>query len=310
MAALDAICKTHPISEDREEKIEEKYEEATAAEPSECTQEEKKDSEHTTEENNKEFNAGNESYKILIIDDDDAILDVTEQIFTTHGCTVQKAKDGKKGLEILEKENKTLPDLVILDVNMPNMNGFEVLEKIGEDPVLKGVPVIMLTGRTEDESIMESIGSGALDYITKPFDPTSLIKTTLRILRRTHTKVLVVDDDELICELLEQHFRRIGYSVMKEYNGTDGWKTIKEKKPDIVVLDIMMPGMDGMSVLKHAKSDPETQDIPIIMLTAKSQNDNILKGLEGGAHDYVTKPFDVEEIAARVAGILRHRKKG
>lgn len=122
-------------------------------------------------------------------------------------------------------------------------------------------------------------------------------------------KILIVDDDELICDMLSEHFHRLGYSVLSAKNGKEALEIITKQKPNIVILDYMMPVLDGIAALKKIKSNPKISDIPVVMLTVKSQQENILQGLKSGASDYVTKPFDIEELSQRVIGILNRLTK-
>ncbi len=251
-------------------------------------------------------------YQILVADDDEMVMDLLKEGFSKEKCHIIQAINGKAVLEILTRMKQQVPpakpDLILLDVNMPVMNGFEALKAIKQDPALDAIPVMMLTRRDEDENIIEGIGSGASDYITKPFELKELVSRVLGILQRNNTKVLIADDDTLICDLLQQRFKRMGYTVLTAINGNEALRRVHQDQPDVAVLDVMMPGMDGLAVLRQIKYDPGTTDIPIVFLTAKRQPENILKGLETGAHDYITKPFDVDEVAARVSGILQRRK--
>jgi two-component system phosphate regulon response regulator PhoB len=118
-------------------------------------------------------------------------------------------------------------------------------------------------------------------------------------------KILVVDDEEDILELLRYSLTREGYKVHCAETGEKAVASAREKAPDILVLDLMLPGMDGLEVTRVLKSDPLTSSIPIIMLTAKGEEADIVAGLELGADDYVTKPFSPRVLAARVRAVLR-----
>jgi len=119
--------------------------------------------------------------------------------------------------------------------------------------------------------------------------------------------ILAVDDEEDILELVRFNLTREGYEVMCATSGENALKTIKRKSPDLIVLDLMLPGMDGLDVAKVLKSDPNTMNIPIIMLTAKGEEADIVTGLELGADDYVTKPFSPRILIARIRAMLRRK---
>lgn len=118
--------------------------------------------------------------------------------------------------------------------------------------------------------------------------------------------VLLVDDDVKLVQLLQTYFNKEGFITYTAGNGLDALKVVRERKPDIIVLDLMLPGLDGWEVCRKIRRD---SDIPIIMLTARDEESDRLVGLEIGADDYVTKPFSPKEVVARVKAILRRTNK-
>ncbi|MDX9702176.1 MAG: response regulator [Candidatus Auribacterota bacterium] len=122
-------------------------------------------------------------------------------------------------------------------------------------------------------------------------------------------KILVVDDERNILELINYHLTKEGYIVIESTQGDGVFQKAKAVMPDLVLLDLMLPGMDGLEVCKQLKKDSQTQYIPIIMITAKGDESDIVSGLELGADDYVTKPFSPKVLVARVRTALRRKKK-
>ncbi len=122
-------------------------------------------------------------------------------------------------------------------------------------------------------------------------------------------KILVVDDEMHIRELVKFNLEKAGYKVLEAGNGLDAVAIVKGDRPDLVVLDLMLPGIDGLDVCRTLKSQRETSGIPIIMLTAKSDEIDKVIGLELGADDYLTKPFSPREMVARVKAVLRRSQK-
>lgn len=121
-------------------------------------------------------------------------------------------------------------------------------------------------------------------------------------------KILVVDDEENIQELIKFNLEKSGFNVIYTGNGIDAVKLIKEQFPQLVLLDLMLPGMDGLDVCKEIRKDSSMSTIPIIMITAKVEEIDKIIGLELGADDYITKPFSVRELVARIKAILRRSK--
>jgi two-component system phosphate regulon response regulator PhoB len=123
-------------------------------------------------------------------------------------------------------------------------------------------------------------------------------------------KILVVDDEEDILELIRVNLSREGYNIRCTGTGESAIKTIKTEPVDLIVLDLMLPGIDGFTVAQRIKDDPRVQHIPIIMLTAKGSESDVVAGLEIGAEDYITKPFSPRILLARIHTVLRRRNSG
>jgi len=118
-------------------------------------------------------------------------------------------------------------------------------------------------------------------------------------------KILVVDDERHIVRLVEVNLTRAGYDVATAYDGIEALEVVKKARPDMIVLDVMMPRMDGFEVLKRLQADEETQNIPVIMLTAKAQDADIFKGWSSGVSSYLTKPFNPRELLTFVERIFQ-----
>ena len=117
--------------------------------------------------------------------------------------------------------------------------------------------------------------------------------------------VLIVDDNIDVAETVERTLRRTGYETLVAHRGADALEVIRQQHPDLVVLDIMMPGMNGIEVCRHMRANAKLAQIPILFLTAKSEIDDKIEGFEAGADDYLTKPFDLRELELRVGALLR-----
>jgi len=120
--------------------------------------------------------------------------------------------------------------------------------------------------------------------------------------------ILMIEDEKDIVDLVEYHLRQSGFSVLKALDGPSGLEIAKKNRPSLVILDLMLPGMDGKDLCRALKSNPLTQSIPILMLTAKTEEVDRVIGFELGADDYVTKPFSPRELVLRVKAILRRKE--
>ncbi|MGD2126307.1 MAG: response regulator [Desulfobacteraceae bacterium] len=129
-------------------------------------------------------------------------------------------------------------------------------------------------------------------------------------MKTAREKVLVVDDEEDILELLRFNLSKEGYQVACAASGEEALKSIRSDFPDLILLDLMLPGIDGLEVARRLKNDPDTKSIPIVMLTAKGEEADVVAGLELGADDYITKPFSRKILVARLRAVLRRGEGG
>jgi len=122
-------------------------------------------------------------------------------------------------------------------------------------------------------------------------------------------KILIVEDEKDIVKMLDYNFKKEGFRTISAYDGEDALDLASREHPDLIILDLMLPGMDGLEVCRELKRESNTASIPIIMLTAKSQESDKVVGLELGADDYITKPFSPRELVARIKAVLRRVKE-
>ncbi|PSH63642.1 response regulator transcription factor [Phyllobacterium sophorae] len=122
------------------------------------------------------------------------------------------------------------------------------------------------------------------------------------------TKILICDDDPLLLELVEYKLKAKGYLVIRAENGEDALIAMAAEKPDLVVLDAMMPMLDGFEVLRHIKQHPDFAQMPVVMLTARKSEKDIVSALDRGADDYLVKPFIPDELLARISRLLAARR--
>ena len=254
--------------------------------------------------------------RILIVDDVRENLHLLMNILKANN-TMMAATSGEKALDIAHR--KPQPDLILLDIKMPGMDGYSVLSSLKADPATTHIPVIFVTALGDAADIAGGLELGVADYITKPVDPEMLLlrvntQLTLQRYREDSAQfdvapdaemtsvatVLLVDDvPENMHGLLE--VLRDDYRVVVAGSGLKALEIVQSARPpDVILLDIMMPGMGGYEVCQHIKSLPQRGRIPIIFVTVADSKEDKLKGFELGAADYITKPFDVDEVRARV----------
>ena len=239
---------------------------------------------------------------ILVVDDDPVIRDLMSRYLIRGGYTVKTAVNGAEALRISREER---PDAITLDVMMPEMDGWEVLAEIKNDPELATIPVIMATIK-DDRNIGFSLG--ASDYLVKPIDPTQLHAVLLKHFAERETRsALVVDDDSTMRELMRRMLLTENWSVDEAENGKIALEHLEslEILPDVIFLDLMMPEMDGFEFLEHVRANPRTQDVKIIVVTAKTLTKAERKTLSGNADELVTKwDQNLEELIEKLSNVL------
>lgn len=207
---------------------------------------------------------------ILVIDDDVVIRETLQTYLDSLGHAVAVAADGEEGIKLARK---LLPDAIILDVMMPNMNGWQVLSLLKNDPKLQQIPVIM---SSIEENLQIGSALGATDYLTKPvhLKQLSMIldKYNLRIpyaaqASQDHT-VMLIEDDYILRTAMADVLTHKGWKVLQAENGQIALERLKKEKPIFILLDLEMPVMDGFEFLTHLRQHQEWQTIPVIVLTA------------------------------------------
>jgi signal transduction histidine kinase/DNA-binding response OmpR family regulator len=202
---------------------------------------------------------------ILVIDDDPAILDIMQRFLNREGFNAITATSGQEGLRLAREQ---LPDMILLDVRMPNLNGWEVLSRLKSDPELANIPVVMVT--IEDD---QSLGCalGATDYLLKPVDYDRLL-TLLQPYRTsssTSSSVLVVEDNADNRQMISRQLSKAGWCVLEAENGRQALEVMQSEQPEVILLDLMMPEMDGFEFIRELRQHPQWRSLPIIVLTAK-----------------------------------------
>ncbi len=202
---------------------------------------------------------------VLVVDDDPAVHDVLTATLAKKGYRVLHARDGAQALDILRK---TPADVVTLDVMMPNVDGWTVLGAMKSDPALAHIPVIMLT-IVDDRNLGYSLG--ASEFMTKPVDRDRLLALVRRFTSRNENAiVLVVDDDAEVRNVVSVTLNKVGLKTAEAVNGRAAFEWLAaHPAPDLVLLDLMMPEMDGFQFLDRLREQPERLAVPVVVLTAK-----------------------------------------
>jgi len=248
--------------------------------------------------------------KILIVDDEKGTVEVIKKILVEQEYEVITAYDGKEGIEKAKSEN---PDLIILDIGMPVMNGYDFMRTIRKElgnvnkPL---IPIIILSVKEKMGEIIKD--EDVKGYLVKPLDPPVLLAEIEELLKKlplkgkeNPSKILIVDDELDFNAILQTRLEASGYEVVTAKDGEEGLEKVESENPDLIVLDVMMPKVDGFEVCETLKNDVRYKKIPIIFLSAMAQEDNFSMGKKVGADAYITKPFESSVLIHKIEEMLK-----
>jgi two-component system cell cycle response regulator len=271
------------------------------------------------------------SKKILVVEDNALNMKLVRSLLHLGKHEVLETDDGEKGL-LMMREHR--PDLVLMDIQLPGLNGLEVTSLMRQDPTLREIPVVALTAYAMDGDKQRAIDAGCSGYMTKPIDTRSFLQTIqdylpaankvpmqhlppddctvstapTKIYGKYLPKVLIVDDDPFNIKLLTAQIPSDQYSVVCAYNGRDALEIAEKLLPELILLDVMMPNMDGYEVTLTLKAMPTTSHIPIIMISALQGMEDKAKGLKAGAEEFLSKPVNMVELLARINSMILLRR--
>ncbi len=256
---------------------------------------------------------------VLVIEDDPLNMKLMRGLLGLGGYRMLEADEAESGLQMAAKHR---PDIILMDVNLPGLDGLSATRRLKADPDLAAIPVIALTGLAMEGDREKALEAGCMDHITKPIDTRRFLDGLGALLapaperpqaaappkdavRRHYSRILVVDDDPMNVKLVEGILKREGYESLKALDGEEALDKVQRERPDLILLDVMMPGIDGYQVTRQLKGDPATAAIPIIMITALNGTEDKVRGLECGADEFLTKPVNAAELLARTKSMLR-----
>ena len=239
---------------------------------------------------------------VLIVDDEKATHDLLERELSSAGYRIMHAAGGREGLRLAKQAR---PDVITLDIIMPDLDGWSVLKALKADPDLCDIPVVLVTIMRDRDL---GFALGAVDYITKPLDREMLTRVVGRHVRGDgRAQVLVVDDDPKTRDMLRRTLQKAGCTVAEAANGSEAIEALERATPGLVLLDLMMPGMDGFEVLERLQGEETWREVPVIIVTAKDLtredverlNGRVVKMLQKGAYQRRDLVRDIQAMIAR-----------
>lgn len=247
----------------------------------------------------------NNNRTILVAEDNEQAAQLLGIYLTEAGYQVEYATDGE---EAIAKATEIRPFALTLDILLPKKDGWQVLREMKMKPNLQSIPVIIVSV-TEERQL--AFGLGAVDHLVKPIDKETLLSSlqSLKLPSRGGSpRILVVDDDPQTVRLLSTVLTSDGYEVLKVYGGSEAIETAISQSPDLIILDMMMPQVDGFQVIQRLTGNPRTCDIPIVICTALDLTNEDRDRLNGQIQSIIRKTGNVkEELLAAIKRIERLR---
>ncbi len=250
--------------------------------------------------------------RILVVEDDPKSARLIKDILELRGYVVIEASNGLSAMRII---NDHIPDLIFMDMNLPGMDGITLTKLIKTSSKTNNIPVIALTAAAMKGDRSRFIQAGCDDYISKPFHVKDILDSIKKYGKAEEQKtikhppiVLVADDRPENIELISATLSPMGYNIIKAANGVQAMEKIRTLRPDIAMINVFMPELNGIEVCKSIKSDEQYSSIPVIMITALNDADSKMKALSVGADEFLTKPIDRYELMVRVGNLLNVKK--
>jgi CheY-like chemotaxis protein len=280
--------------------------------------------------------------RILLVEDEQANRDLFRRRLERKGHVVAVAENGLGAVALAQSEK---PELVIMDLGLPDIDGFEATRRLKADPGTADIPVIALSAHAGTEARDRSFAAGCEEFEPKPVnwealfkkideavakaaerakakaaadtvelgpgpgDPSvTLIKRSPLVSVAPPARVLVVEDNDANRAMLCRRLHKQGHSTAEAADGREALDAVRKEPFDLVLLDLMMPGVDGYEVLTQMKADPDLRALPVIVLSALDEAAGVARCIEMGAEDYLQKPYDPAILNARMSACLDKRR--
>ncbi|OHA33832.1 MAG: hypothetical protein A2928_03625 [Candidatus Taylorbacteria bacterium RIFCSPLOWO2_01_FULL_45_15b] len=259
--------------------------------------------------------------KILIIEDDVFLGDVLLQKMSVAGYETHLSRDGGDGMKMI---SSLKPDLILLDLHLPTMSGYEILEQKFKDQNINRIPVIVISNSGEPVEIDKILSLNVKDYFVKAqFDPDEVLtKVKMQLKEGENTSgrkegatksqrtlkgktIMWVEDDVFLSDIIARKLSNEECKLLHAASGDTALAMIEKEMPDIVLLDILIPGIDGFEILSRVKANPALKKIPVILLSNLGQKDDIEKGQKLGAERFLVKAtVTLDEIVEEIKKVV------
>lgn len=247
---------------------------------------------------------------ILIVDDDRNIALVLAHLVRSAGFRAEAVKDAWEAISLARKDR---PDLILMDMMMPGLEGPTATQMIKSTPEFASLPVILISAMPEEEARKRVADSGAADFIAKPFYRKTLLEAIERWLpQRTNpsgkpvdeTRILIVDDDSAVRKMLASALRNLGFGVWEAGEAEEGLRLAQKLLPGLIVSDVDMPGISGTEFCLQLKSSAATKHIPVVFVSGVTDHESHMIGKISGGSAYFDKPLNMPAFLSALTGLL------
>jgi len=251
--------------------------------------------------------------RILVVDDNLINRKLACDVLNMEGWEVQQAGDSSEAIERLS--TLLLPDLILMDISLPGMDGLALTRQLKADGRYAAIPVVAMTAFAMKGDEQKALASGCSGYITKPID-TRLLPSQIRDILSVHgreqeqLKEMIVEDHRIDMKLAGDCVRLSGHLVLSNTTAEDALATLGDSLPDVVLLDLNLPGMDGLSFVRLVKAEPSTRHLPVVAVTAYPDERQRLELIQAGCATYLVKPIDTRRLLEELEQALRRQRSG
>ncbi len=251
-------------------------------------------------------------YKVLTVDDSKTVRIIVKKAFKPFDCEILEAANGVEGLAVAAKES---PDLILLDVTMPVMDGVEMLTKLKSDPALKGIPVIMLTAEGGRDNVLKIAKIGVRDYLVKPFKEEVLVEKASRVIDLKPVNegpakaksifdpadVLVVEDKPAIIQQIQEGLKHTPWKIKGVSTQGEAIDFTTRTPPDLIIVSLSLPEEAAFALFRHIRANVKTKYTPMFALVVKTETSQQQQAQNLGFSAIITKPIDIGELETKMS---------
>ncbi|MBF0230454.1 MAG: response regulator, partial [Desulfamplus sp.] len=250
--------------------------------------------------------------KALVIDDNRNNLMLEKDILEVAGFEVYEAENAVDGIAIAKREK---PDVIVMDVRLPDMSGTEAARILRKEKETSYIPIVFVTASVLQDGREDINSFSNSGFIGKPINTRTFAGEINQFMKgesnmggKDKSLILIVDDHIKNIELIEAQLVPLGYEIVRATNGEDALEKLSENPIDLILLDVVMPGMDGFEITRRIRAEPKHRVLPIILVTALRESEDRVRGIEAGCDDFLSKPFNRNELLARVQSLLKNAR--